>query len=63
MQDMRRSGQPAVEAMGDPSVQATLRHYLHGLPVWDRDAYLDALVRRFDICRDWAVFLDQYPCC
>jgi len=38
-----------------------LRGYLEGVPVWDRDAYLDALTRRFSIARDWAVFLDQYP--
>jgi amidase len=59
--DMRRGGQPAIEQMGDAAVQAALRGYLEGVPVWDRDAYLDALTRRFSIARDWAVFLDQYP--
>lgn len=59
--DMRRGGQPAIEQMGDASVQAALRGYLEGVPFWDRDAYLDALTRRFSIARDWAVFLDQYP--
>ncbi|PUE06740.1 amidase [Limnohabitans sp. T6-5] len=59
--DMRRGGQPAIEQMGDASVQAALHGYLKGVPVWDRDAYLDALTRRFSIARDWAVFLDQYP--
>ena len=59
--DMRRGGQPAIEQMGDASVQAALRGYLEGVPVWDRDAYLDALTRRFSIARDWAMFLDKYP--
>ncbi len=59
--DMRRGGQPAIGQMGDASVQAALRGYLEGVPDWDRDAYLDALTRRFSIARDWAVFLDKYP--
>lgn len=59
--DMRRGGQPAIEQMGDASVQTALRGYLEGVPDWDRDAYLDALTRRFSIARDWAVFLDKYP--
>ncbi|OOG49965.1 amidase family protein [Polaromonas sp. C04] len=61
MEDMRRGGQPAIEAMADAGTKAALRGYMKGLPVWDRDAYLDALTRRFNICRDWAVFLEQYP--
>lgn len=59
--DMRRGVQPAIEQMGDASVQAALRGYLEGVPIWDRDAYLDALTRRFSIARDWAVFLEKYP--
>ncbi len=59
--DMRRGGQPAIGQMGDASVQTALRGYLEGVPDWDRDAYLDALTRRFSIARDWAVFLDKYP--
>ena len=59
--DMRRGGQPAIEKMGDASVQAAMRHYLSGVPVWDRDDYLEALTRRFNILRDWAVFLEKYP--
>jgi amidase len=59
--DMRRGGQPAIEQIGDASVQAALRGYLEGVPDWDRDAYLNALTRRFSIARDWAVFLDKYP--
>lgn len=59
--DMRRGVQPAIEKTGDAAVRAALRGYLEGVPLWDRDAYLDALTRRFDIARDWAVFLDRYP--
>ena len=61
MDDMRRGGQPAVEAMGDAGVKSALRGYLHGLAPLDRDQTLEALTRRFNICRDWAVFLDRYP--
>ena len=61
MDDMRRGGLPAVETMGDAGVKSALRGYLHGLAPLDRDQTLEALTRRFNICRDWAVFLDRYP--
>ena len=61
MDDMRRGGQPAVETMGDAGVRSALRGYLAGLQPLDRDQTLEALARRFSICRDWAVFLEQYP--
>ena len=61
MDDMRRGGQPAVEAMGDAGVKSALRGYLHGLAPLDRDQTLEAQTRRFSICRDWAVFLQRYP--
>ena len=61
MDDMRRGGLPAVEAMGDAGVKSALRGYLQGLSPLDRDQTLEALTRRFTICRDWAVFLDRYP--
>ncbi len=61
MDDMRRGGQPAVQAMGDAGVRSALRGYMAGLQPLDRDQTLEALARRFSICRDWAVFLEQYP--
>ena len=61
MDDMRRGGQPAVETMGDAGVRSALRGYMAGLQPLDRDQTLEALARRFSICRDWAVFLEQYP--
>ena len=61
MDDMRRGAQPAVEAMGDEAVRSALRGYMAGLPALDRDQTLEALARRFDICRDWALFLERYP--
>ena len=61
MDDMRRGGQPAVEAIGDAGVKSALRGYLHGLAPLDRDQTLEAQTRRFSICRDWAVFLQRYP--
>ena len=61
MQDIRRGGQPAIEAMGDAAVKAALRGYMHGLPDWTRDQYLDSLTRRLVVARDWALFLERYP--
>ena len=61
MEDMRRGGRPAVDAMGDTAVRNALHAYMDSLPIWDRDAYLEALTQRFTICRDWSVFLAQYP--
>lgn len=34
---------------------------MNGVTPWDRDQYLEGLLRRFNIARDWAVFFDQYP--
>ncbi len=61
MDDMRRGGQEAVESMGDAGVRSALRGYMAGLQALDRDQTLEALTRRFNICRDWAVFFDRYP--
>ncbi|MGH6628034.1 MAG: amidase family protein [Burkholderiaceae bacterium] len=61
MDDMRRGGQPAVETMGDEGTKSALRGYLEGLLALDRDQTLEAQMRRFTICRDWAVFFERYP--
>ena len=61
MDDMRRSGQPAIEAMADAGTQAALRGYLASLAPGSRDQTLDHQMRRFSILRDWAVFFEQYP--
>ncbi len=61
MDDMRRGGQPAVETMGDEGTKSALRGYLEGLLALDRDQTLEAQIRRFNICRDWAVFFERYP--
>jgi len=58
MDDMRRGGQPAVETMGDPGVRSALRGYLSGLAPLSADALMEAQLRRFNICRDWAVMLE-----
>jgi amidase len=60
MDDMRRGGQPAVQAMADHGTRSALAGYLAGLPALDRDGTLDALTRRFDIARDWSVFLHRH---
>ena len=61
MDDMRRGGQPAIQSMGDAGTQAALRGYMHGLAPLNSDQLLDAQMRRFNIMRDWAVFLQEYP--
>ncbi len=58
MDDMRRGGLPAVEAMGDAGVRSALRGYLSGLAPLDANALMEAQMRRFSICRDWAVMLE-----
>ncbi len=58
MDDMRRGGLPAVESMGDAGVRSALRGYLSGLAPLDADALMEAQMRRFTICRDWAVMLE-----
>lgn len=58
MDDMRRSGEAAVTAMGDVGVRSALRGYLHGLAPLAADALMEAQQRRFSICRDWALMLD-----
>lgn len=61
MNDMRRGGEPFMREHGDDALRRALAHYMAIQPVWDRDAYLEALTRRFNIARDWAVFLERYP--
>jgi amidase len=61
MNDMRRGGEPFMREHGDDALRKALRHYMAINPVWDRDAYLEAMTRRFNIARDWAVFFERYP--
>lgn len=61
MDDMRRAGEPAMMQMGDPALRQSLTHFMGNMTPWDRDQYLDGLLRRFTIARDWAVFFEQYP--
>lgn len=61
MNDMKRAGEAFMRANGDAALRSVLGHYMAVTPVWDRDQYLEALSRRFNIARDWAVFLERYP--
>ena len=61
MNDMRRTGEPFMMKMGDAALRQPLAHFMHGAKPGGRDQYLEALLRRFDIARDWALFLEQYP--
>lgn len=61
MNDMRRAGAGFMQQHGDDALRTALQHYLDINPVWDRDQNLEALTRRFNIARDWALFFEQYP--
>jgi amidase len=61
MNDMRRGGEPFMREHGDDALRQALGHYMAINPVWDRDQCLEAMTRRFNIARDWAVFLERYP--
>lgn len=61
MNDMRRAGVAFMRENGDDALRTALDHYLTVTPEWDRDRCLEALTRRFNIARDWAVFLERYP--
>ena len=61
MNDMRRAGEPFMREHGDDALRRSLSHYMATQPVWDRDQYLEALTRRFNIARDWAVFFERHP--
>ena len=61
MNDMRRAGAGFMQQYGDDALRTALQHYLDINPVWDRDQSLEALTRRFNIARDWAVFFERYP--
>jgi amidase len=61
MNDMRRGGEPFMREHGDDALRKALSHYMAINPVWDRDQYLEAMTRRFNIARDWAVFFERYP--
>lgn len=61
MNDMRRAGVAFMREKGDDALRTVLDHYLAITPEWSRDQYLEALTRRFNIARDWAVFLECYP--
>lgn len=61
MNDMRRAGEPFMREHGDDALRKALGHYMAINPVWDRDQCLEAMTRRFNIARDWAVFFERYP--
>ena len=61
MNDMRRGGEPFMREHGDDALRKALSHYMAINPLWDRDQYLEAMTRRFNIARDWAVFFERYP--
>ncbi|BDI06277.1 amidase [Sphaerotilus microaerophilus] len=61
MNDMRRGGVAFMREHGDEALRRALEHYLTVTPEWDRDQILEALTRRFNIARDWAVFLERFP--
>lgn len=61
MNDMRRAAAPFMQENGDDALRQALGHYMAVTPEWSRDQYLESLVRRFNIARDWALFFERYP--
>ena len=61
MNDMRRAAAPFMQDNGDDALRKALSQYMAVTPEWSRDQYLESLVRRFNIARDWAVFFERYP--
>lgn len=61
MNDMRRTAAPFMQDNGDDALRKALSQYMAVTPEWSRDQYLESLVRRFNIARDWAVFFERYP--
>lgn len=61
MNDMRRAGVSFMREKGDGALRTALDHYLSITPEWSRDQALEALTRRFNIARDWALFFERYP--
>ena len=61
MDDLRRAGHAAINAMGDAGVRSALAGYMHGLTPLSADALLEAQMRRFAILRDWGVYFEQHP--
>ena len=61
MDDLRRAGKAAVAKIGDAAVRANLEFMYQDRAELSRDSYLEALTRRFTICRAWSEFFSQYP--
>ena len=61
MNDMHRGGRPFMMEHGDAALKKSLSHFLGDAAAWDRDQYLEALQRRFNIAREWALFFERYP--
>jgi amidase len=59
--DLRRAGLAAFNEMGDAAIKRGVALSMEGVPELDRDGYLEALMRRFAIMRDWSVFFQRYP--
>lgn len=61
MNDLDRAGKSFMFQHGDSALQRALDLYIQATPTLDRDQYLELLVRRFNIFREWAVFFEKYP--
>ncbi len=59
--DMRRGAVEFAKKHADRGTNAAIAGYLEGLPDTTRDQYLEALLQRFNIAREWAVFHQKYP--
>jgi amidase len=61
LDDLRRLGRPTAQKLGDAGLRANLEFMYAGRAEFDRDGYLDALMRRHAIGAAWSQFLERYP--
>lgn len=58
--DVRPAARAKGREIADAATRTTMDWGRQAHVEWDRDQYLDGLARRYDIARDWSVFLDRY---
>ena len=61
LEDQARGVAHAVARSGDPALITSFGYFRTGTRTWSRDDYLEGLLRRFGIARDWSLFFDRWP--
>ena len=61
LEDQARGVAHAVAGSADPALITSFNYFKAGTQTWSRDDYLEGLLRRFGIARDWSLFFDRWP--